>query len=102
MSQEQLENLPYPMFETTEEEKECLRMASQLISDRDFNYFLCNILEYDVGGDIACGLKSKVFGSVKEDFTLSDYLGVGHNEDDALHAELRRIWIRKLLAYKPE
>ena len=53
-------------------------------------------------GDIACGLKSKVFGSVKEDFTLSDYLGVGHNEDDALHAELRRIWIRKLLAYKPE
>lgn len=102
MNQEQLESLPYPMFETTDEEKECLITALGLISDRDFNYFLCNILDYDVGGDIAYGLKGKVFGSVKEDSTLSDYLGLGYNEDDALHAELRRIWIRNLLAYKGE
>jgi hypothetical protein len=102
MNQEELENLPYPMFETTEEEKECLRMALGFITEENYNYFLCHILDYEVGEDIACGLKGKVFGSVKKHFTLSDYLGLGHNKDDALHAELRRIWIRKLLAYKPE
>ena len=102
MNQEQLESLPYPMFETTEEEKECLQMALSLVQEEYYNYFLCHILDHKIGGDIACGLRDKVFGSVKEDYTLSDHLKLGGHGDDALHAELRRIWIRKLLAYKPE
>lgn len=102
MNQKQLESLPYPMFKTTEEEKECLRTALSFMKEQRYDYFLCHILYYSVGGGVAHRLKDKVFGSVKEDYTLSDYLGLGHNTDDTLHAELRRIWIRKLLAYKPE
>lgn len=102
MNQEQLENLSYPMFETTEEEKECLQIALSFIKDQRYDYFLCHILYYCVGGEVAHRLKNRVFESVKEAYTLSDHLGLGNNEDDALHVNLRRIWIRKLLAYKPE
>ena len=107
MNQEQLdgvslEHLPYPMFETTEEEKECLLLAMRFIKEEDHNYFLCHILEYDVGGYIAYGLREELSSSIGLHFTLSDYLGLGENINDTIHAEIRRIWIRKLLEYKEE
>lgn len=102
MNQEQLESLPYPIFETTEEEKVCLMEALPLLREEDYNYFLCHILECRVGGEVALKLKTKVSRAVGECYTLSDCLGLGHHKDDTLHAELRRIWIRKLLAYSPE
>lgn len=97
-----LDSLPYPMFKTTLKEKKCLLEVLPLITDEDCNYFLCHILERSVGGDTAFKLKTKVGKAVGEHYTLSDYLGLGCHRDDVLHAELRRIWIRKLLAYKPE
>ena len=102
MNQEQLENLPYPMFKTTEGEKACLMEALPFIRVGDYNYFLCHILEFTITGEVALELKTKVMNAAGEHYTLSDYLGLGHHEDDTLHAELRRIWIHKLLAYSPE
>ena len=102
MNQEQLESLPYPMFNTTEGEKACLMEALPFIRVDDYNYFLCHILEFTITGEVALELKTKVMNATNKHYTLSDYLGLGYHEDDTLHAELRRIWIRKLLAYKGE
>lgn len=102
MNQEQLESLPCPMFKTTKAEKKCLRGVLPFISEDNYNYFLCHILNCQIGSVVAYGLKDKVARSVAEFYTLSDYCGLGDNNDGTLQAELRRIWIRKLLAYKPE
>ncbi len=90
------------MYNTTEEEKACLVEALPFIRVGDYNYFLCHILEFTITGEVALELKTKVMKAAGEYYTLSDYLGLGHHEDDTLHAELRRIWIRNLLAYKGE
>jgi len=44
-----LESLPYPMFTTTEGEKECLRKALPHISYKNCDYFLCVIVDEIVG-----------------------------------------------------
>lgn len=100
MNKEDLENLPYPMFGTTVKEKKCLKEALQFITEEDQNYFLCLILQDDICSSVALKLKHKVEEAIGYHYTLSDLFELGDSRDDELHAELRRIWIRKLLAYK--
>jgi len=107
MNQEELESLnlddlPYPMFKTTVKEKNCLLKALPIITEDSNNYFLCHILQRQVDDVVSDSIREKVNTSVGNDYTLSDCLGLGHLKDDVLHAELRRIWIRKLLEYKGE
>lgn len=103
MNQEELENLPYPMFNTTKEEKDCLYGIMTRISPKDRDYFLCILLEHTTRlTPVIEALKDKIKQSVGEHYTLSDLLGLGDIECDELQAELRRIWIRKLLEYKGE
>lgn len=103
MNQEQLESLPYPMFETTEEEKECLKLALQLISDYARSHFLCIIVQYDVGMDCGNELRDKIEDTLGGygGKTLDTFLGLSGLKPTEM-AELRRIWIRKLLAHKSE
>lgn len=97
-----LESLPYPMFTTTEGEKECLRKALPHIAEEGREYFLCLLVTYTI--DHPCGreLREKIEQVIGGHYTLSDCLGLGDSEDDVIHAELRRIWIRKLLEYTGE
>ena len=88
------------MFETTEEEKDCLREALPLISEEDREYFLCLTLTYNIGSTCGWALRDKIEEVIGDHYTLSDCLGLGEWEDDRIHAELRRIWIRKLLEYR--
>jgi len=88
-----LENLPYPMFETTEEEKEELRIAL-------FGGYthLCN--RTDMGS-----LKFKIIKAITPSSTLEGYFGRNggfsyYFEDHG--REVRNIWINKLIAYKGE
>ena len=90
-----LESLPYPMFTTTEEEKECLRAVSHNLNGS--KYFLCNLV-------IACsmwGLVDKIVHSLEGNSHLSGYLDYYPDNHDDM-AEMRRIWIRKLLEYTGE
>ena len=84
-----LEDLPFPMFETTEEEKEELREALSCPATH-----LCN----RVG---SLGMKNKIRKALYPHRILESCL-----ERDDIFGEnrhqLRNIWINKLLAYKGE
>jgi len=88
-----LQDLPFPMFETTEEEKEELRDA--LFSQKTH---LCNRIDMQ-------SLKFKIREVLNGMSTLEGYFD--RNGDfpyffeDHGH-EVRNIWIKKLLAYKGE
>jgi hypothetical protein len=97
-----LESLPYPMFETTEGEKDCLREALPYITEEDREYFLCLIVTHTINNACGRALREKIKQVIGEHYALPDCLGLGDNEDDVMHAELRRIWIRKLLEYTGE
>ena len=84
-----LEDLPYPMFETTEEEKEELRRALRCMF-----IHLCNRVE-------SRALKRKIREAISPYEVLESYL----KRDGLFSAygfQLRDIWINKLLAYKGE
>lgn len=101
-----LESLPYPMFTTTEGEKECLRKALPYISCKDCDYYLCVIVDEIVGGEHAAELVDKITWAVssqgvyQQSSTLCNKLEFFPEEKDM--AEMRRIWIRKLLEYTGE
>jgi hypothetical protein len=99
MNQQQLEILPYPMFKTTEGEKVVLKEASTLLSLKNSDYFLCCVLDdYHFSEDTHTLIRK--IGKLGMS-TLTSYLKVTGLEDEQ-KVELRRIWIRKLLAYSPE
>ena len=84
-----LEDLPFPMFETTEEEKEELREALSCPATH-----LCN----RVG---SLGMKNKIRKALYPDRILEGYLDRDDIFGECRH-QLRNIWINKLLAYKGE
>jgi hypothetical protein len=96
-----LESLPYPMFTTTEEEKECLREAYHFIKVYNADFFLCLILKDIVGGMASHKITDKIQKIFGYDGTLNSYLEQG-GVDFRQSAEMRRIWIRKLLKYTGE
>lgn len=97
-----LESLKYPMFETTEQEKELLREARKFISAENSRYFLCRILRFQVKPACAYGdLILKIREKLGTEHTLTKYLGLSYLDSEEC-AELRRIWIDKLLEYKGE
>lgn len=101
MTNTDLESLPYPMFTTTEGEKECLRKALPHISYKNYNYYLCVIVDEIVGGEHATELVDKITWAVSyQSSTLCTKLQFFPEEKDM--AEMRRIWIRKLLEYTGE
>ena len=109
MNQEQLENLPYPMFETTKEEKEFLELAATKHFDTPFLCVRLSIL------NASLELRNKAKESLK-DYDILEYFLFGGADNygnlpkkqrDCIDSyegmyKLRNIWIRKLLAYKPE
>ena len=106
MSNIDLESLPYPMFETTGEEKEVLREALLLISEYRYSYFLCLIVEHRTSLDCRAELRTKIENSLKEGSeyeapTLDEFFGLV-DVTPTMMADLRRIWIRKLLEYTGE
>jgi phospholipid N-methyltransferase len=111
MNQEQLESLPYPIFETTEEEKETLKLA---LSPHFSTFFLCVRLR-SLGFSENRELVNKVRESLRDEEVLEYFLFGGADNYELLPSvqkayldnnntayELRNIWIRKLLAYKGE
>lgn len=106
MNQEQLESLnlddlPYPMFETTEEEKGWLEQVYPLLTAHNSDQYLCCILDDTFGMDIVGDLIGKVQSSLGGCLSLVSYLGVFDLSWGA-RADLRRVWIRKLLEYTGE
>jgi len=106
MNQKQLESLnlddlPYPMFETTEQEKVWLQLVSPQLSAKNSDYYLCCILNDVLGEDVVVDLVDKVQSSLDDCLSLVSYLGAFYisNSEKVL---LRQIWIRKLLEYKGE
>jgi hypothetical protein len=96
-----LESLPYPMFKTTQEEKDCLRFVLPYLTDDDYGFFLCNILEhYAPSTKIVNGLVGKIGVVLAGYRMLCAYLRVYLEPEQ--DAELRRIWVRKLLTYTGE
>lgn len=105
MTKIDLENLPYPMFVTTDEEKKLLRKLNKMINLDD--YFLCPILKHDIATTAGFELASKIRESLVDTNVLSERLGlsdVNISSDDwyVLMVDIRKIWIKKLLAYSPE
>lgn len=109
MNQEQLESLPYPMFKTTGEEKEILKLAT---ANNFSSFFLCIRLNR-LGAKRT--LVEKVRNSLQDEEVLEYFLFGGMESYESLPSakkdylntyevacELRNIWIRKLLAYKGE
>lgn len=97
MNQEQLESLPYPMFKTNWYEKRILKKALKETNRQ----YLCNRIKYGVRPFFDTGLVEKVQAHSEGHLAikLSTTVETAHQIDTA---ELRDIWIRKLLAYKPE
>ena len=100
-----LEDLPFPMFETTEEEKEELHRVIRVmqIGGTD-SYFICNTLR-----DRFNNLRTKINYALEGNGTLNDYLDSKIGGEyyssrvcDELLLSLRVIWVNKLLAYKGE
>lgn len=98
MNKEQLESLPYPMFETNWYEKLILK---SVLGVKDTKYLCIRVKRYSPfpfsGGLVrkisrsCCGLLDSVKGFPEI-----------HGYDHYVSVEMRNIWIRKLLAYKPE
>lgn len=91
-----LEDLPYPMFKTTEREKQELRRALKAKG----SHFLCTRINLP-------SLEEKIDNALGGSGTLSGYLYDGCSlvwgtQVDWLSGdrELRDIWVRKLLKYK--
>lgn len=103
MNQEQLESLPYPIFETTGEEKLILR---DLIDNTNYAHLCTRVADYRYKSiSEACGeLTRKIQGAINFCHTLEHYLDpMPDDYSFCEHGfELRNIWIRKLLAYNPE
>lgn len=103
MTKIDLENLPYPMFVTTDEEKVYLTQALNYLSKEPSTYFLCSILRgmgtYELVGKISNSLGSynNIFSYFEELPENSPAYG-----DYSFWVNLRIIWIKKLLAYSPE
>lgn len=81
------EDLNYPLFETTKEEKEQLSRIRNILSER--NFFLCNILWDDISTRHS-PLRQKI----------KDAIGDTNTHEESII--LRKIWIDKLLAYEGE
>jgi len=103
MSNIDLENLPYPMFETTEEEKMILR---DVLDSTNYEH-LCNRVtayRYEPLRETCAKLLVKIRGAINSCDTLEGYFYTmpdGYNFCE--HGfELRNIWIRKLLEYAGE
>lgn len=91
-----LADLPYPMFKTTEREKQELRRALEVKG----SHFLCLRINLP-------SLEEKIDNALCGNGTLSGYLydkspSVWGTDIDWLmgHREVRDIWVRKLLEYK--
>lgn len=100
MNQEQLESLPYPMFETNWYERMLLRKALRMKGS-----FLCNRLKTGVLLFTSAYLRYKVVMSLCGWDHLEGYLYHQTKQTAIYQTEgykLRNIWIRKLLAYKGE
>ena len=100
MNQEQLENLPYPMFKTNWYEKVLLRKALRMKGS-----FLCNRLKTGYLVFLSPYLRYKVVMSLCGWNHLEGYLYPQNKQPFIYETEgykLRDIWIRKLLAYSPE
>ena len=105
MSNIDLESLPYPMFETTEEEKGWLRVVYPLLTGKDNNYYLCCALDDTFGYDLVKELLDKILSSLDGCLSLTSHFGqFGYHFQFTFkaRAELRKIWIRKLLEYTGE
>ena len=97
MNQQDLENLPYPMFKTTWYEKRILRKA---LTEKNSKY-LCHRIKYGVRPFFEARLVQKVhdYSGGHLALKLSNILGMSYVIDTP---ELRDIWIKKLLDYKGE
>lgn len=91
-----LEDLPYPMFKTTEREKQELRRALEVKG----SHFLCSRINLP-------SLEEKIDSALCGNGTLSGYLydkspSVWGADVDWLagNREIRDIWVSKLLEYK--
>lgn len=94
-----LHELNYPMFETTDEEKELLRKASDLLTLKNNDYFLCCVLNDFMEGTAVQDLIAKIQDKVYH--TLTTYLDVYLPEEQD-KVNIRKIWIEKLLNYTGE
>lgn len=102
MTEYNLEDLPYPMFELTEGEISKL----SAITEEDLNYswgFLCNALENRFGYNLTLlqkinhNLSNNTLGGY---FAIKDYKGVTLSGlGTKLSVNMRLIWIRKLIEF---
>ena len=113
-------DLPYPMFETTPEEKEVLRKAELHYASSpysDIEWFpLCTVIcDLKVPQEIELSLLAKISESLEDFCTVYGYMRghsyeflilatnlAGSEDDIALRVLLRRFWIVKLLNYTGE
>lgn len=92
-----LESLPFPMFKTNWYEKRILKKALKETNSK----YLCHRIKYGVRPFFDTGLVKKV--QAYSEGHLSIKLGTTVEMTYQIDTyELRDIWIRKLLAYKPE
>lgn len=93
-------NLPYPMFETTEQEKKLLRKAELHIADTSKDMlWLCNALSEVSTYTENARLKNKISASIHGRSSLLYHLNITvESEIEARY--IRRVWITKLLNYK--
>lgn len=100
-----MEDLKFPLFETTEEEKDVLRKAKELITAD--NFYLCHILEdmeeFELINTVQSSLEtsgSTIISSLSS-LNVSKYFDFwdwykASEENDVL---ARKVWVDKLLAY---
>lgn len=100
-----MEDLKFPLFETTEEEKDVLRKAKELI--RKDNFYLCHILEdmeeFELINTVQFSLENSSSTLIANLSNINDSYHFdfwdwykASEENDAL---ARKVWIDKLLAY---
>lgn len=101
----EIQNLPYPMFELCEEDKQLLTKAYVALSQPDGNQFLCNRLGSNIFEpyELVQSLIDKIRIAINYNGTLNNYfrslghdIGNGH-WDDVTGCKVRMIWIEKLL-----
>jgi hypothetical protein len=101
-----LENLHYPMFETTEEEKEELREVLKIYPNAYSGAWLCqyvgNSLQIKIGESLIA-TDHAFISSYIYDQIQSDSLGIGYETFLELYKyEVRIVWINKLIDYEGE
>ena len=99
-----LTNFHYPMFSTTDREKEILRMCELELIRIKYWSGICNLLfEFARGGRISSNeytcLRYKIIQALQDKPHLDSGLDLPW-PTYKLRALMRRIWITKLLAYK--